>query len=106
MHTQHEKGFTLVEAIVSMVILTTAIIPILYLANSSVNVAFAVRDDLIAAGLTQEGIEVVRAMRDTNWFNNRAFDSGLDAGTYEVQWDSTSLLSLGSTPLKLNDGIY
>ncbi|HVZ11084.1 MAG TPA: prepilin-type N-terminal cleavage/methylation domain-containing protein [Candidatus Paceibacterota bacterium] len=102
-----EHGFTLVEAIVALVVLTVALIPVLQLSDSSLRAATAIRDDMIAAGLAQEGIEVVRTIRDANWFNNQAFNTGLANGTYRVEWNSTSLTAVGSNPpLKLNNGIY
>lgn len=102
-----ETGFTLVETLVALVILTTALIPILTVSSSASRTSATIRDDLIAAGLAQEGIEIVRAIRDTNWFNGRAFDSGLTTGTYEAEWNSTTLLSFGSNPpLNLNNGLY
>ena len=102
-----EGGFTLIETLVSLVILTMAIIPVLYLSNSAVNVAFSIRDDSVAAGLAQEGVEVVRAIRDTNWFSGQAFDTGLADGTYRLEWNSTSLLAAGSNPpLNINNGLY
>ncbi|HZZ99217.1 MAG TPA: prepilin-type N-terminal cleavage/methylation domain-containing protein [Candidatus Paceibacterota bacterium] len=104
---KNNRGFTLIEVLVSLAILTIAIIPALYLSNSAANVGFAVRDNFIAAGLAQEGIEVVRAIRDTNWFNGRAFDSGLADGSYRLEWNSTSLLALGANPpLNIDDGLY
>ncbi len=103
----NQKGFTLVETLVSLVILTVALIPILNLSTSAARVSATVQDNLVASGLAQEGIEVIRAVRDTNWFNNRAFDFGLSNGDYRVEWNSTVLLSLGSNPaLNLNNGQY
>ncbi len=102
-----ERGFTLVEAIVALVVLSVALIPVLQLSDSSLRAATTIRDDMIAAGLAQEGIEVVRTIRDANWFNGQAFATGLANGTYRVEWNSTSLISLGSNPpLKLNNGVY
>lgn len=102
-----QAGFTLIETLVSLVILTTAIIPIINLSNSASRVASEVQDNLVASGLDQEGIEVIHAIRDTNWFNNRAFDSGLSNGTYQMEWNSTALLSFGGNPvLNLNNGRY
>ncbi len=102
-----EAGFTLVEAMVALVILTTALGPILYLANSAVNSAYIIRDNMTAAGLAQEGVEVIRAIRDANWLNSRAFDSGLSDGTYRVEWNSTSVMALSGNPaLKINNGLY
>ena len=106
-NNHQQKGFTLVEAMVSLVILTTALGPMLYLANSAVNSAYIIRDNMIASGLAQEGVEVVRAIRDANWLNGQAFDTGLTDGSYRLEWNSTSLLALSSNPpLKLDNGLY
>ncbi len=100
-------GFTLVETLVALVILTTALIPILTVSTSASRTSALIRDDLTASGLAQEGIEVVRAIRDTNWFNDRVFDFGLTAGTYETEWNSTTLFSFDNNPpLNLNNGLY
>lgn len=102
-----QKGFTLVETLVALVILTVALIPILNLSSGAARVSASIQDNLVASGLAQEGVEVVRAIRDTNWFNNRAFDSGLSDGAYRIEWNSTILLALGGNPaLNLNNGQY
>ncbi len=107
MITNSQKGFTLVETLVSLVILTVALIPILNLSTSASRVNSNLQDNLVASGLAQEGIEVIHALRDTNWFSNQAFDFGLSNGTYQVEWDSTTLLSFGGNPvLNLNNGKY
>lgn len=106
-HRHHQRGFTLIETLVSLVILTVALIPILNLSSSASRVSSEIQDNLVASGLAQEGVEVIHALRDTNWFNNLAFDSGLGNGNYRVEWNSTSMLSLGSSPaLNLNNGHY
>ncbi len=104
---QLNKGFTLIEALVALVILTIALGPALILSSNLSATASIVRNNLIAANLAQEGVEVVRALRDTNWFNGVVFDNGLANGIYRVEWDSDSLISLGSNPfLKVNNGLY
>lgn len=107
-HRIREKGTTLVEAMVSVLILSIGIIPsfsIILLANSF---SSTIKNNLIASNLAQEGLEVVRALRDNNRFNNRAFDSGLAAGTYTVDWNSNALLVVGTNPSLLlnNVGLY
>ena len=105
--TKKQAGFTLVETLVSLVILTVALIPILNLSDGASRISATIQDNLIASGLVQEGIEVVRGIRDTNWFNSRAFDLGLSDGAYRTEWNSTSLLSLAGNPvLNLNNGHY
>lgn len=107
LNSKSQEGFTLVETLVSLVILAVALIPIMNLSSSISKVNSALQDSLVASGLAQEGIEVIRAIRDTNWFNNRAFDSGLSDGIYQVEWNSTTLLSYNNNPtLNLNSGRY
>lgn len=102
-----QRGFTLVETLVALVILTMALIPLLQLSSGATKSSETIRDNLLAAGLAQEGVEVIHAIRDANWFNSRAFDAGLADGTYQVEWNSTSPLSLGGNPvLNLNNGLY
>lgn len=88
-------------------ILTIGLVPILNLSTAASRTSVIIRDNLIAAGLAQEGVEVVRAIRDTNWFNSQPFDSGLGAGVYQAEWNSTALLTLNpTTVLNLNNGLY
>lgn len=106
-HSSSTAGFTLVETLVSLVILSVTLIPILNLSGNITRINASLQDNLVASGLAQEGVEIIRAIRDTNWFNNRAFDYGLSAGAYQVEWNSTTPLSLaGSLPLNINNGLY
>ena len=102
-----EAGFTLVEALVALVILTLALGPALVLSSSISSTASILQNNLIAANLSQEGVEVVRALRDANWYNGLSFDNGLSDGIYRVDWNSNSLTSLGvNPPLKVSSGLY
>jgi prepilin-type N-terminal cleavage/methylation domain-containing protein len=102
-----EKGFTLIEALVTLILLSIAMIPMLAFATFAVNTAAIIRDNMIAANLNQEGLEVVRSIRDANWFNNRAFDNGLADGAYRVEYNSDSLLGLADNPpLTILNGVY
>ncbi|MBP9822187.1 MAG: prepilin-type N-terminal cleavage/methylation domain-containing protein [Candidatus Pacebacteria bacterium] len=105
-------GFTLIETLVSLVILTLTLIPILNLSNSINRVTESIQDNMIASGLAQEGIEIIRNMRDTNWFNNRAFDLNLGEGVvnqpyqYRVEWQSVWPGTYANTPLNISNGMY
>lgn len=101
------KGFTLIEALVALVILTLAIGPALVLSSNVSSTASVIQNNLIAANLSQEGLEVVRALRDANWFNGLPFDNGLAAGIYRIEWNANALIDLGSNPpLKISAGLY
>ena len=94
-HVQHfseSAGFTLIEVLVALAILTVAISPLLVTAVSSLRVSALIQNNLIASNLAQEGIEIIRNIRDTNWASNKLFDEGLTEGAYAVEWDTTSLI--------------
>ena len=91
----------------ALVILTLALGPALVLSSNISSTASVVRNNLIAANLSQEGVEVIRALRDANWFNGLSFDAGIADGIYRIEWNSNALISLGSNPpLKINAGLY
>ena len=104
-----ERGFTLVETLIALVLITISMGPVFALATSSINVASRIEHNLIASNLAQEGIEVIRNIRDTNWLNGVAFDNNLPTGTWRVQWDTVGggLMAVSSNPvLKKNNGLY
>lgn len=79
-------GFTLVETLVSVVLLTMTIVLPYHAIQRSLSATFAARDDLIASSLAQEAIEYVRGVRDNNYLAGRPSIDwlyGLDGGTGE-----------------------
>jgi len=66
-----QSGFTLVETLVSVVILTMTIVLPYYAIQRSLSATFSSRDDLIAASLAQEAIEFTRGVRDNNYLADR-----------------------------------
>ena len=89
----YQSGISLVEAMVALLILTVGLIPVLAIITSSSGLAALIKNNLIAANLAQEGIEVVRGLRDANWFVSPVslpFETGL-IGTWRVEWDTNIL---------------
>lgn len=104
-------GFTLIEVLVSLALLTTGLIPAFVLASNAANLSTAIKNSLISANLAQEGVEVVQAIRYGNWFSGDPFDTGLTGCTIgcRVQYDSNALIAGGvATALRLNPttGLY
>jgi len=102
-------GFTLVEILISLLIFGLVITPIMYILTTNLSSATSVRNSYVASGLAQEGMEVVRNMRDTGWFAGASFGDSIPDGTFRVQWNSTALIPLGLNPNLLEDssnGLY
>jgi hypothetical protein len=65
-------GFSLVETLIAITILTMAIVGPYTLTQRVLEDSYLARDTLIASGLAQEGIETVRFFRDSNYlYKNR-----------------------------------
>ncbi len=83
-----KNGFTLIELIISIFVMSVAVVGV-YSAFSMVSVLTAdTTDRLTATYLAQEGMEIVRNIRDTNWLNmdkERCF-SGNDDPPCPVSW--------------------
>jgi prepilin-type N-terminal cleavage/methylation domain-containing protein len=61
-----ESGFTLIETLVAVSILTIAVMAPMTLATKSLSSAYYARDQVTAYHLAQEGLETVRSVRDAN----------------------------------------
>lgn len=58
------KGFTLIETLVAISLLSVAIAAPMALTSQSLSSAYYARDQITAYNLAQEGLEAVRALRD------------------------------------------
>lgn len=72
------KGFTLIETLVSLAIITTAVVAMIWVAGNSVSDALYSKNKIIANYLAQEGIEVVRNIRDGEVNGGAGWDGFLD----------------------------
>lgn len=61
-----QKGFTLLETLVAVMILATAVAGPLSIASRSLNTSLIAKDQITAFFLAQEGVEYVRFVRDSN----------------------------------------
>ncbi|MCD6284113.1 prepilin-type N-terminal cleavage/methylation domain-containing protein [bacterium] len=71
-------GFTLLEVIIAIAVISIGLIGILYLVSFSISASSVAKNKLIAANLAQEGIELVRGIRDTNWVQGEDWDTGIE----------------------------
>lgn len=67
-----KKGFTLVETLVAIFIITTAIAGAMAATQRSLQTSFYSRDQVVTFFLAEEAMEVVRNIRDTNFRLNKS----------------------------------
>lgn len=103
-----KRGFTLVEAMVAISILSLAITGPMLIAQKGIGSAIYARDQITAFYLAQEAVEYIRNVRDTNRIAGSSWLNGLtacvDTGSAETctvdarKTDFTSPGAIGSCP--------
>jgi len=100
---KNNAGFSLLEVMVAISIMTVGLGGAMALITMSMNAGVVSSDRLVAANLAQEGIEVVRSIRDINYTNDsvrwQTWYDNISNGTYSVQFDSQDFGSSYGTPL-------
>lgn len=64
-----QNGFSLIEVLVALAFLTIISLSVIQLLTRSQQAAEIAREDFVATNLAREGLELVRDVRDTNWFS-------------------------------------
>jgi prepilin-type N-terminal cleavage/methylation domain-containing protein len=98
-------GFSLMEVVLAIAVLSIGLLSVAKLFAGSLNRTFENRDDIIAAGLAQEGIELIRNKRDNNALADPDAPFANISQTCNVSYDNLGCTS-GSTGLVLNAGFY
>lgn len=80
-YTSHQQGQTLLETIIAIAIILIGLLGTITLIIGSMKAGNASKQELIGYNLAQEGIEVVRGVRDNNWL-------AIDNNTTGIEWDT------------------
>jgi prepilin-type N-terminal cleavage/methylation domain-containing protein len=94
------KGFTLIELVVSLFILAVAIIGVYNSFSTIVVLTTDASSRLTASYLAQEGIEIIRNIRDNNWIQNKGWTAGLLDCEYGCEADHKTGTSSEIIPLR------
>lgn len=70
------RGFSFGEVILSVFVVSVGLVAILNLFVQNYSEAVLDRDRIVAAQLAQEGVELVRNVRDNNFFSGNGFQAG------------------------------
>lgn len=82
------RGFTLIEVLVAIAILLIGVSGGLLIVTSSFRQIGVSKETMIATYLANEGIEIVREIRDTDMINNFDIEANTASPHPYIQWDS------------------
>lgn len=88
---KQKRGFTLLETIIAAFILVVGIGGAFSSISQTIAAASLVKDKFIASYLAQEGIEIVKNIRDGNWLEGANWNDGLAPGDWEADYTSQTL---------------
>lgn len=99
-----KNGFTFLELIIAILVFMTGVLGTFLLAQRFIFSTQVSVSRLTASFLAQEGIEIVRNLRDENWLNDRNWNSGLGAGDWQSGYNDPDLDFLQSNGRMYLDG--
>ena len=113
-NNNNDAGFTLLEVMLAIFFLTVGIGGAFMVIQKTVGLSSVSVSRLVAANLAQEGIEIVRNIRDTNWLEGEDWDKdiggAIETTTYhEADYNDTALSLWVDPGTNLNyddDGFY
>lgn len=73
-----ERGFTFVELIITIFVISIGILGAFSVLQQIISSSSMNSPKLVGSYLAQEGIEIVRNIRDTNWLEGEDWRNGLD----------------------------
>lgn len=103
----NNSGISILEVIVAILIITMGMVGVLSLVIQNVQAQYINRNILIASGLAQEGLELVRNIRDLNWLTagsdpiNDWKRKIVGDGTYAIDYHGWS--SINTSVNSIND---
>lgn len=92
------SAFTLVEIIVVLFIVSVGLVGVLALIVQNIQSQGYNKSMLVGYQIAQEGIELVRKTRDSNWKTSQPFNTGLADGVYYMDYLDSVPTPAGADP--------
>ena len=104
----NNKGFTLVEVFVAITVLFVGVVGSFGVLPAMIKNQAMNSDVFLASQLANEGMELVRNLRDTNWLSGNAWDNGLMNCSLgcEIDYNDIVLVASGSRFLKIDSNNF
>ncbi|HZJ40831.1 MAG TPA: type II secretion system protein [Candidatus Saccharimonadales bacterium] len=116
-YNKHNKsGFTLIEILAVLFVISLGLIGVLSLIVQNIQSQNINKRTIAAYQLAQEGLELIRKTRDTNWINRDDWNKNLAAGSYYMDYldtiptliidnDSDSILYKNDSGFYIHNGV-
>ena len=99
----------MIEILAVLFIVSMALMGIVSLIIQNIQVQSINKNNLVASSLAQEGIELIRKTRDSNWRAGLPFDDGLSDGSYRMDFRLGMPVPLNNpqeAKIYLSNGLY
>lgn len=98
----NKRGFSMMEVVFSVFILSVGLVAAIGLIVSSIKNSIDSRNHIIASQLAQEGVELVRNVRDNSWADGKIafldFKSGIGKDNCIIDKDSDDVKTCAASP--------
>ena len=112
----NNSGISILEVVVAVMIIAMGMVGVLSLVIQNVEAQYINKNLLMASGLAQEGLELVRNVRDLNWLTtSNAWNQGIVGdGTYVIDYGGLASVNMavnsideaGARLYVNNNGLY
>jgi type IV pilus modification protein PilV len=107
----YKRGFTLIEVLTALFIVAIGLSSVFGVINRVLNSTSNSVNRMTASYLAQEGVEIVRNIRDSNWLADRSGDTWTNnmrvGNSSEGDYNDSSLIDYTDRPLEIShDGFY
>ncbi len=96
MNIKHKKGFGILEVLLAGIVIVIVLGSLVFLARNTLNSSIYLSQKAQATFLAQEGIEIVRNIRDSNYIDSNN----------KTQWDTLLIDNSGDAKQYVGNAIY
>lgn len=91
-----KRGFTIMEMVVVVFIISVGLLGVVSLVSQNVQVGYINKNMIVASQLCQESLELVRNVRDNNWLGDDDWQTGSSTNS-NTDWMQDGLYSIDYT---------